>query len=123
LEQYGRRQNLEIQGVAMNDDQETPQELELKVLSVLQHVDGSTDKDDIDVMHRLGPRKNKTQKQDMPPSIIVRFISRKKRNALSMARKNLKDAKFDFFSSKGVFLYENLTPKNRQLLFHANKKR
>ena len=28
LEQYGRRQNLEIQGVAMNDDQETPQELE-----------------------------------------------------------------------------------------------
>jgi len=24
LEQYGRRQNLEIQGVAMNDDQETP---------------------------------------------------------------------------------------------------
>jgi len=53
LEQYGRRQNLEIQGVAMNDDQETPQELELKVLSVLQYVDGSIDKDDIDVMHRL----------------------------------------------------------------------
>ena len=84
---------------------------------------GSTDKDDIDVMHRLGPRKNKkTQKQDMPP-IIVRFISRKKRNALFKARKNLKDAKFDFLSSKGVFLNENLTPKNRQLLFHANKKR
>jgi len=51
LEQYGRRQNLEIQGVAVNDDQETPQELELKVLPVLQHVDGSIDKDDIDVMH------------------------------------------------------------------------
>jgi len=82
LEQYGRRQNLEIQGAAMNDNQETPpetpQELELKVLSVLQHVNGSIDKDDIDVMHRLGRRKNKkTQKQDMPP-IIVRFISRKK---------------------------------------------
>jgi len=118
LEQYGRRQNLEIQGVAMNDDQETPQELELKVLSVLQHVDGSTDKDDIDVMHRLGPRKiKKTQKQDMPPSIIVRFISRKKRNALCKARKNLKDAKCDFLSSKGVFLNENLTPKNRQICY------
>ena len=35
LEQHGRRQNLEIQGIAMNDDQETPKELELKVLSVL----------------------------------------------------------------------------------------
>ena len=103
LEQYGRRQNLEIQGVAMNDDQETPQELELKVLSVLQHMDGSIDKDDIDVMHRLGSRKNKkTQKQDMPP-IIVRFISRKKRNTLFKAKKNLKDAKFDFLSSKDFF--------------------
>jgi len=103
LEQYGCRQNLEIQGVAMNDYQET-QELEQKVLSVLQHVDGSIDKDDIDVMHRLGPRKNKkTQKQDMPPSIIARFISRKERNALFKARKNLKDAKFDFLSSKGFF--------------------
>jgi len=61
-------------------------------------------KDDIDVMHRLGPRKNKkTQKQDMPPYIIVRFISRKKRNTLFKARKNLKDAKFDFLSFKGVF--------------------
>jgi len=35
----------------------------------------------------------------------------------------LKDAKFVFLSSKGFFLNENLTPKNRQLLFHANKKR
>ena len=43
LEQYSHRQNLEIQGVAMNDDQETPQELEMKVLSILQHVDGSVD--------------------------------------------------------------------------------
>jgi len=34
----------------MNDNQETPQELELKVLSVLQHMDGSIDKDDIDVI-------------------------------------------------------------------------
>jgi len=58
----------------------------------------------------------------MPP-IIVRFISRKKRNALFKARKNFKDAKFDFLSSKGVFLNENLTPTNRQLLFQANKKR
>ena len=87
-------------------------------------MDGSIDKDDIDVMHRLGPRKNKKiQKQDMPPSIIARFISRKERNALFKARKNLKGAKFDFLISKGVFLNESLTPKNRQLLFHAIKKR
>jgi len=79
---------LEIQGVAMNDDQETPQELEMKVLSILQHVDERIDKDGIDVMDRLGPGKNrKTQKQEMPPSIIVRFIPRKKRNALFNARK------------------------------------
>jgi len=31
----------------MSDDQETPQELEMKVLSVLQHVDESINKDDI----------------------------------------------------------------------------
>ena len=82
------------------------------------------DKDDIDVMHWLRLRKNKkTQKQDMPPSIIVRFISWKKKNALFKARKILKDVKFDFLSFKGFFLNENLTLKNRQLLFHAKKKR
>jgi len=122
LEQYGSRQNFDVQGVAMNDDQETPQELEMKVLSVLQHVDGSIDKDDSDVMHILGPRKKKTQTQDMPP-IMVRFISGKKRNALFKTRKNLKDAKCDFPSYKGVFLNEKLALKNNQLLFHANKKR
>jgi len=35
----------------------------------------------------------------------------------------LKDVKFDFLSFKGFFLNENLTLKNRQLLFHAKKKR
>jgi len=108
----------------MNDDQETPQELELKVLSVLQHVDGSIDKDDIDVMHRLGPRKKQEDSKTRYASFCYCEIHlQKERNALFKARKNLKDSKFDFLRSKGVFLNENLTPKNRQLLFHANKKR
>jgi len=53
LEQYGRRQNLEIHGIHMNDD-ESIAELESKVLTVLKKIDENISHQDIDVVHRLG---------------------------------------------------------------------
>ena len=49
LEQYGRRQNLEIHGIHMNDD-ESIAEVESKVLTVLKKIDGNTSSQDIDVV-------------------------------------------------------------------------
>jgi len=52
LEQYGRRQNLEIHGIPMPDNQ-TNAEVEDKVLQVLKKIDTTISKDAIDVVHRL----------------------------------------------------------------------
>ena len=52
LEQYGRRQNLEIHSIPMLDN-ETNAEVEDKVLQVLKKFDTTITKDAIDVVHRL----------------------------------------------------------------------
>jgi len=59
LEQYGSRQNLEIQGIPMSDN-ENNAETESKVLTVLKKIDENISHDDIDIAHRLG--KSKTNK-------------------------------------------------------------
>jgi len=53
LEQYSRRQKLEIHGIHMSDD-ESIAEVESKVLTVLKKIDENISHQDIDVAHRLG---------------------------------------------------------------------
>ena len=52
LEQYGRRQNLEIHGIQMSDD-ESIAEAESKVLTVLRKIDENISRQDIDVVHSV----------------------------------------------------------------------
>ena len=65
LEQYGRRQNLEIQGIPMSDN-ENNAETEIKVLTVLKKIDENISHDDIDIAHRLV-----NQKQTRPPTLLL----------------------------------------------------
>ena len=62
LEQYGRRQNLEIHGIHMKDD-ESIAEVESKVLTVLKKIDENISHQDIDVVHRPGKSKKKQNPQ------------------------------------------------------------
>jgi len=84
LEQYGRKQNLEIQGIPMSNN-ENNSETESKVLTVLKKIDENTSHHDIDIAHRLG--KSKTNKTS---NIIVRFVSRRTRNNIYKERRKLK---------------------------------
>jgi len=86
LEQYGRRQKLEIHGIPMPDN-EANTEVEDKVLQVLKKIDTTITKDAIDVVDRLR-RKPKTDQNKKCPSIIVRFIARKTRNNIYSSRKS-----------------------------------
>jgi len=70
LDRYSRRQNLEIHGIHMSDD-ESIVEVESNVLTVLKKIDENISHQNIDVVHRIGKLKKN-------PSINVRFISRKK---------------------------------------------
>ena len=76
LEQYGRRQNLEIHGIPMPDN-ETNADVEEKVLQVFKEIDTTITKRAIDIAHRLRG-KPKTDQNKKCPSIMVRFIARKK---------------------------------------------
>jgi len=81
LEQHGRRQNLEIHGMHMSDD-ESIAEVEIKVLTVLKKIDENISHQDIDVVHGLGKSKNKT------PNIIVRLSLEKPETIIIKKRRN-----------------------------------
>jgi len=121
LEQYGRRQNLEIHSIPMLDN-ETNAEVEDKVLQVLKKFDTTITKDAIDVVHRLRG-KPKTDQNKKCPSIIVRFIARKTRNNIYSSSKKLKSAEFDDPHIDRVFINENVTSRKKHLLAQANQKR
>ena len=74
LEQYGRRNNLEITGIS---DDVSDENLEGKVIEVLNEIQVDVSRSDIEACHRIGKSKNSSKK------IIVRFINRKyAKNAL-----------------------------------------
>ena len=71
LEQYTRRNNLEISGIPNNISDEA---LETKCIEILEAVDISVDNSEIEACHRLPTnRRNKNK----PKTVIVKFTNRK----------------------------------------------
>nr|KAG5693659.1 hypothetical protein BaRGS_017389 [Batillaria attramentaria] len=120
LEQYGRRNNVRMYGVAEPDD-ETPEACEAKVLKIISEKLGLTNirPQDIDAVHRLGaPKKRQRRRQHQgdkddrasdsdsdterrPRGIIIRFVSRKCAQSVLKNRSKLKNS--------GVVVVEDLT--------------
>ena len=115
LEQYGRRQNLEIQGIPISDN-ENNIETGNKVLTVPKKIDENISHDDIDIAHRVG--KSKTNKT---PN-IVRFVSRRTRNNIYNEKRKLKSNAPGKPTSDRVFINENLK-RNKHLFSLANEER
>ena len=61
LEQYGRRNNLEIPGIS---DDVSDQNLESKVVEVLNEIQVDVSRSDIEVCHRIGRSKNSSKKNN-----------------------------------------------------------
>lgn len=104
LEQYGRRQNLEIHGIPLTKD-----ECLLDIVNGLAH-DLSLSlltEQDIDGIHRL------PSKPDRVPPILVRFVSRRTKENWQGKRKELQKIKPE------LRFYDNLTPQNKHLLHLA----
>lgn len=119
LDQYHRRVNLEITGVPEAQG-ENPEEL---VLKIAQHIHPGTSAKDLDVVHRLGRPSEESQR---PRPFIVRFSSRRARNAIYDGRRKLKSfsAKdLGFRSSSKIYINENLISSTRELLKEANTAR
>ena len=103
LEQYGRRQNLEIVGIPVQKDENT----NAIVQEVAKLLKVTITASDISTSHRL-----QTKNELKLPPIIVRFVSRDIQNKLFSNRRNARNADFSNFSVNGVesiFINENLT--------------
>ena len=93
LEQYSRRDCLELRGIPSSRDENTD-DIVIKVASL---VNINIKKEDISVNHRIrnsgirgGSTVNSSSSRDMEPAIIVKFIKRDVRDALYHSRSRLK---------------------------------
>ena len=112
LEQYGRRNNIEISGIPESVDDK---KLEEKVVEVLNKIDVNISTSDIEACHRLGKFKNKQRKT------IIRFVNRKHAKTALLNRKRLKqvDTTSLGLENRNVFINENLTYSNGKIAFHS----
>jgi hypothetical protein len=112
LDQYIRRDTLEIKGIAVQRDDNTDD----LVCSVAALVNVHMQPEDITISHRLKvPRDANT-----PPTIIVKFVQRSLRDKLYFAKKYLRDKSTSDLNiwqsaTNKIFVSENLTPKNNLL--------
>ena len=121
LEQYTRKNSLEIHGVPENLYTST-EDVVIKLGEVLNVPIQS---EDIDISHKLYSGKNK------PKNIIVKFISHKKKTALYKKRIELKNVKITqlfphsttaaALASERLYINENLTSFRKDLMKEANQ--
>ena len=114
LEQYGRRNNIEITGIP---DTAQNNEVENKVIEIFDAVGVEANSADFEDCHRVGKPKNNSKK------VIARFVNQKVvKNAL-YKRKQLKTiAKSSIgLQNATIFLNENLTPENNKIAYHCRK--
>ena len=107
-DQYSRRNNFEINGIpnSVNDD-----DLEEKIIEVLDAIDITVDKSEIEACHRL-PGKNKEK------TTIVRFVNRKLCENALKNRKKLKHCdktSLGFSEDQEIYFNENLCPYYKKL--------
>ena len=128
IEQYGRRQNLEIIGVPYNSGENTNNIIK----EVAKMIDVDLSDERISTSHRLpastrfmqGKRVNENQQPSSPP-IIVRFVCRDIRNKLYSNRRLLRQADLKNFSIDGtttIFVIEKLTRFRKNLLWKTKQK-
>ena len=121
LDQYIRRDNLELHGIPEYDDESTD-DIAFKVLKC---IDNATTLNDIDITHRIGTKQQPGRKQRHRP-IIVRFNTRSSRNNIYKKKKNLYTTttkNIGFPEESTIYVNENLTPWRKSLFGQANRRK
>ena len=112
LEQYGRQNNLRINGIPEDEDvDETAERTTRKVAETLNRaiVDLNLARYDFDIAHRLGQKRPGSCRP-----IIVKFQSRMKRDVILRNRK--------LFKGSDIYINEDLTRLNQLVLSCVRKK-
>ena len=103
LEQYTRRENVRINGVSV-DPEETAAQTQAKAIEVMRKTGADISDADISACHRVGKQTGQVR------PIIVRFVSRAKRQLVMKAKKNLKGV------TPKVYMNDDLTTLRARLL-------
>ena len=127
LEQYSRRNCLNFAGVPETKDENTVQ----LAIDLAKLANVKLDRGDIDRAHRVGSPKKATPDQPSPSprTLVVKFTSYLKREALWFGRREIQKAKPARSSTlteatvKKVFVQENLTRQNQELMYRARQLR
>ena len=114
LEQYARRNNIEIQGIPSSVHDNL---LEDKVVDIFSQLNNTISKSDIEDCHRLGKAN--------PKNTIVRFVNRKFCNIALEKKKQLMSLnKTELGLNQmlpGLYISENLTPLNQRLAWQCRE--
>ena len=121
LEQYSRRNCLNYNDVPENKDENTVQ----LAIDLAKMANVKIDKADIDRAHRIGkPRTSAPGQPAAPPrTLVVKYVSYLKREAIWFGRKELRTAKpprgsgLTEFDMKAFFVQENLTKKKQEIMY------
>ena len=120
LNQYGRRENLELHGIPVQKNENTDE----IVISMMKHINIDLKASDISISHRLHSKfnqKERTSEDKSHPPIIVKFVRRQIRNQIYNKRTHLRKVQnFGVAGMTDLFINENLTPKIKQLFGKAN---
>ena len=107
LEQYGRRLNLEFEGIPEQKEENVTN----IVLDIAKKLNVDASFSDISIAHRLPPKRhNQRDGSSLPPTIIAQFTNKRIRNAIYSRRKEAKNIKdFPVPEMTKLFVNENLT--------------
>ena len=121
IEQYARRDCVEISGVPPEDGEDTD-EITTKITTLM---DLEIDSSDISTSHRLpAPRSESSTSVRDPalryPKIIVKFVRRDVKEQFYRGRKHLRnmttrDIGLSRFSDNKIYVSESLSPRNKEL--------
>lgn len=117
IEQYLRVNNLEIVGLPKPNQGETEEMVLIEAFNELEGIDITVTAEDIDISHPLN-----TRRQDGKPVHVVRFVSRKTKEAILTAKKSEANRQYKF-RTKDVFINEHLSKQNRSLFAAAQEKK
>lgn len=119
LEQYGRRECLEIKGIPVTQDEDT----DAIIIDIAAKIGVAIDRKEISVSHRNPGPPNSRSSTEYHPPIIVKFTRRNTRDNIYRARFKLKrmttkDLGYNRYHDSKIYIEESLT-KDRKAIHKA----
>ena len=118
LEQFTRRDCLEIRGIPLPSTPTDLDQTDEVVLQIAEKIGVPMQKSDISISHRIPSRKQFTDDGIPVPPAIIKFVKREIRENLYRARKNLKSIStvdLGYSVANKIYVNENLTEKNKEI--------